>query len=81
MDFVRSLPLEKASTRLAVITAILIVFYGVGLVLYRLFLSPIAGFPGPKVAAATGWYEFYHDYFRKGTYVFRIADMHKRYGK
>lgn len=60
---------------------VLIVLYCTCLVFYRLTLSPLAGFPGPKIAAATGWYQFYHNNFRYGTYVFRVEEMHKKYGK
>lgn len=51
------------------------------LVFYRLFFHPLAGFPGPKLAAATLWYETYYDVWLKGKYVFEIKKMHKRYGK
>jgi hypothetical protein len=54
--------------------------YLVGLVIYRLYFSPIAKFPGPKLAAVTSWYEFYHDAIRHGQYTFEIAEMHKKYG-
>ncbi len=50
------------------------------LVLFRLYLSPLARFPGPKLAAATAWYEFYHDALRHGKYTFEIARMHEQYG-
>lgn len=64
-------------------TAILVVIavYFVSHVIYNLFFSPIAGFPGPKLAAATGWVEFYHDYFRQGRYIYEIEKMHQKYGK
>ncbi|TAQ87257.1 hypothetical protein B7494_g4404 [Chlorociboria aeruginascens] len=47
---------------------------------YRLFLSPISHFPGPKLAALTMWYEFYYDIILKGQYVWKIRDLHKEYG-
>ncbi len=50
-------------------------------VFWRLFLSPIAKFPGPKLAAVTFWYEFYHDVVRGGQYVYEIEKMHQQYGK
>lgn len=54
--------------------------YSIGLVIYRLFLSPLSKFPGPKIAAATHYYEFYHNYWRQGQYIYRIEEMHKKYG-
>jgi cytochrome P450 len=49
-------------------------------VFYNLFLHPLSKFPGPKLAAATRWYEAYYDLVLKGQYTFRIAEMHKQYG-
>lgn len=57
------------------------VVYIVGLAFYRLYLSPIAKFPGPKLAALTLWYEFYHDVIRGGQYVFKINELHDQYGR
>lgn len=55
--------------------------YTVILVIYRLFFSPIARFPGPKLAAVTGWYELYYDVVGKtGKYLFEIEKMHDKYG-
>ena len=48
--------------------------------IYRLYLSPLAKFPGPKLAALTLWYEFYYDVVKRGKYTWRIAEMHKQYG-
>ncbi|KAI3319149.1 cytochrome P450 family protein [Xylariaceae sp. AK1471] len=56
------------------------ILYVSGLVTYRLFLSPIAKFPGPKLAAATGWYEAYYDVVKKGKFLFEIERMHEQYG-
>lgn len=57
-----------------------LLFYFACLVVYRLVFSPIARFPGPSLAAATSWYEFYFDFFCNGTYIFEIEKMHQRYG-
>ncbi|KAL4935888.1 hypothetical protein BDV06DRAFT_217086 [Aspergillus oleicola] len=54
--------------------------YSTALVIYRLYLHPLAQFPGPKIAAATGWYEFYHDVIRGGMYVHEVKKMHEEYG-
>lgn len=61
-------------------TAAGLLLYIVGGAIYRLYLSPLAKFPGRKLAALTLWYEFYHDYFRRGQYTWEIADMHEKYG-
>lgn len=55
--------------------------YLAGLTIYRLFFSPLAGFPGPKIAAATGFYETYYDVVLNGQYVFKIKEMHEKYGQ
>lgn len=54
--------------------------YLIGLAFYRLYLSPLAQFPGPKFAALTQWYEFYYDVVRPGQFIFQIQKIHKRYG-
>ncbi|KAI4161885.1 MAG: hypothetical protein LQ342_004451 [Letrouitia transgressa] len=54
--------------------------YVLVLCVYRLTLHPLAKFPGPWLPAVTFWSEFYHDAIRDGQYVFRIKDMHARYG-
>lgn len=56
------------------------VLYLVGLVVYRLYLSPLARFPGPKLAAASKWYEFYYDVVKRGQFTFQIQRMHEKYG-
>lgn len=57
------------------------VLLGLGiLITYRLYLSPIAGFPGPKLAALTFLYEFYYDVWQEGQYTWKIRDLHDKYG-
>ncbi|KAI1392440.1 trichodiene oxygenase [Hypoxylon trugodes] len=60
------------------ITAV-VVYYG-SLALYRLLFHPLAGFPGPKLAAVSRWYEAYYDVVLGGKYTAKIAELHKIYG-
>ena len=68
-------------TTVAVGSLVLITISAVTLVIYRLCLSPLAEIPGPKLAAATGWYEFYYDCWLAGKYIFEIEAMHNIYGE
>ncbi|KAB8210281.1 cytochrome P450 [Aspergillus parasiticus] len=54
--------------------------YLISLAVYRLWLSPLAKFPGPKLAALTLWYELYYDIYCEGQYTFQIIRMHEKYG-
>jgi hypothetical protein len=55
--------------------------YLVGLAIYRLYLSPLAKFPGPKLAALSKNYELYYDVVRRGQFIFHIQELHKKYGE
>ena len=55
--------------------------YLVSLAVYRLYFSPVAKFPGPRLAALTMWYQCYYDVFVGGQYTFKIRDMHEKYGR
>ncbi|KAF2188496.1 cytochrome P450 [Zopfia rhizophila CBS 207.26] len=59
-------------------------FYCLAIVVYRLFFSPLAKFPGPKLAAITGWYEGYYDIFARGgeggQFARQIEKLHQQYG-
>jgi cytochrome P450 len=54
--------------------------YCIVLVTRRLYFSPISHFPGPKLAIATFWYQFYYDVILSGQYVWKVRDLHKKYG-
>ena len=54
--------------------------YGAGLVFYRLYLHPLHKIPGPKIAAATYWFEFYQDVILDGHYLEDYPKLHAKYG-
>ena len=62
------------------LTCVLVLFQIAYLALYRLVLSPLARFPGPVLAGLTSWYEIYYDIILPGQYMWKIQQMHKRYG-
>lgn len=72
--FLSSAPLVAAALSFAVLYTL----YGA---LYRLYLSPLAKFPGPRLAALTFWNEFWYDVVRGGRYTWKIRDYHERYGE
>lgn len=63
-----------------IFSACALAVYVSGLYLYRVFFDPLSKFPGPKLAAASLWYEFYYDVVKKGRYTWEIAKMHDKYG-
>ncbi|KUJ13489.1 cytochrome P450 [Mollisia scopiformis] len=67
------------AARVVPFLAILAFGYAFVLPLYRVYFSPLSRFPGPKLAAATLWYEFYYDVILNGHYTFKIAELHKEY--
>ncbi|KAL8958202.1 MAG: hypothetical protein Q9193_004696 [Seirophora villosa] len=87
-DFSASLPflhafVSPAHFVAAVTTLIaLLITYGLGLVVYRIYFSPLASFPGPKLAACSQWYEGYYDLIANGggKFPFHIKELHDRYG-
>lgn len=48
---------------------------------YRLYFHPLSKIPGPKVTAITHLYEFYHNVVYSGKFLFKIEQMHQKYGK
>lgn len=65
---------------LPIVALLLWISYLIGLAIHRLYWSPIAKFPGPKLAALTRWYEFYYEVVLKGKFTFHIDDLHNKYG-
>ncbi len=80
MDLVQATR-DWVGTNVLTTVSLMVFLYTVLGAVYRLYLSPLAKFPGRKLAALTLWYEFYHDYYRRGRYTWEIADMHAKYGR
>jgi len=86
LEYSRFNPVEKMALEILGFGWQALAAYGTGIyilsgVIYRLYLSPISKFPGPKLAALTLWYEFYYDVIKTGTYMAEIKKMHDKYGK
>lgn len=59
---------------------VIVVVWTLGFIVTRLYFHPLSKFPGPRIAALTRWYEFYHDVLRDGTYVKYYPELHKKLG-
>lgn len=46
----------------------------------RLYLHPLARFPGPLLAALTGYYQTYFDIVKGGELIPQLQKLHERYG-
>ena len=73
--------MELMSTSVLLYVVLLFIAYILGVVLHRLYFSPLAKFPGPKLAALTLWYEAYYDIVKCGKYTFKLKELHDKYGK
>ena len=73
-------PLSASTSIVALFFLIIAVVVAVAI--YRLYLSLLASFPGPSLAAVTGAYEGYFDCFKDGggRYNVEINRMHDFYG-
>jgi hypothetical protein len=60
--------------------SVFLLLWTVATVIRRIYFSPLSVFPGPKLAAATLWYEFYFNIIKGGTFMWEIERMHKKYG-
>lgn len=78
-DFLAS---QSSARSIATIIVVAYFVYLCGLVIYRLYLSPLAKFPGLKLTAATGWYETYYQLVKGGggQFTFQISKWHEKYG-
>ena len=47
----------------------------------RLCFSPLARFPGPKLAALAGWYEIWYELVNGPIFSTRMSQLHDRFGE
>lgn len=64
-----------------IVLFIVFVLYVFFLTVYRLYLHPLASYPGPKTAAVSRWPEFYYDVVQKGQFCKVIDQYHEKYGR
>ncbi|KAL9056961.1 MAG: hypothetical protein Q9162_002627 [Coniocarpon cinnabarinum] len=57
-----------------------LVIYTAGLYIYRIYLSPLSKIPGPRLAAASLFFEGYYDIVKNGRFPWKIHEMHEKYG-
>jgi hypothetical protein len=58
-----------------------LVFLGSTVILYRLYIHPLANFPGPWLAAITDYYAAYFDIWMAGGQVKQLEKLHSIYGE
>lgn len=73
--------MDKTLNIMLVPIIVILLSYIVYGIVWRLYFSPIAEFPGPKLAAISMLYEIYHEIVLGGKYTFKIKELHEKYGK
>jgi hypothetical protein len=72
---------SRSLSQVAVVLSGLYLVYLIGVGIHRLYFSPYAKFPGPKLAGLTYGYMFYYDALGvKGQYIYKIQQLHEEYG-
>lgn len=72
--------LRGDSTQVVCSVLLAATIYVFALLFYRAFLHPLSNVPGPRLSALTYWYEFYYDCWHGGKYMFKIKELHEKYG-
>jgi hypothetical protein len=73
-------PESLSPSKVASILSGLYFLYFIGVGIHRLYFSPYAKFPGPKLAGLTYGYMFYYDALGvKGQYIYKIQQLHEEY--
>lgn len=80
MDALRSFAENSSTAARILFLVVAYLAYVVALVFYRMYLHPLAGVPGPKIAAATLWWEKHSALWKHGRLAWDIKDLHDKYG-
>lgn len=80
MTFLELLPSNTSTQQIVSIGLLGLIFSFVAQRVYSVYFGPLSKFPGPKLAAATLWYEFYYDVILQGNYTFKLKELHNKYG-
>ena len=80
MTVFQDVHLPSTSPKSLEILSVVAVVWILGFSITRLYFHPLSKFPGPRIAAVTRWYEFYHDVLRDGNYVKYYPELHKKLG-
>jgi len=72
--------INLSSLSISLTLALALLTWSSWLAIYRIHLHPLSMFPGPKLATATYWYEFYFEVVKGGRYTWKLVDLHKQYG-
>lgn len=72
---------DRSLSSLRLLPLVWLTFY-IGRIVYRVWLHPLAKFPGPRLAAATYLYEIYYELIYKGGARFapHVRKLHSIYG-
>lgn len=66
---------------LAILALSLAAVHCITIIVYRLYLHPLAKFPGPRIAAASILYRAYYQVWKDGKLLHHSINLHKKYGK